>query len=192
MEVVLIKADGPDGRDRTLLVDGGEARRVAVHAVHDLPHLVVESVFGLDDGLWAELAGGRHSEANEAATARDPKRQKAGRIVSGQAAGSATAEWLSEGHRVAKRVTNAVVNHFGDGPDSPQGVRARLMRYSSPAISDLLGRLDDDTIELAIVGVRRLYEIWRRTPPGEALRLTWPLPDSFIRDLTEEPGATGA
>ncbi len=47
------------GGDRTWLsFPDGTARREAVHVIHDLPHLVVESVFGLDEGLWGTLRGG--------------------------------------------------------------------------------------------------------------------------------------
>ena len=87
MEVTLVKAAGPGGRDRAWLTVAGVTRRGPVHVVHDLPHLAVESLFGIDDGLWAELAAGDHSAASHAATARDPKRHKRGRIVSGAAAG---------------------------------------------------------------------------------------------------------
>ena len=76
MEVTLVKAAGPGGRDRAWLTVARVTRRGPVHVVHDLPHLAVESLFGLDDGLWAELAAGDHAAASHAATARDPKRQK--------------------------------------------------------------------------------------------------------------------
>ena len=93
MEITLVKASGPGDRDRAyLLTAGGNARRAAVHMVHDLPHLAVESAFGITDGLWAELSAGSHAEANRAAAARDPGRHKRGRIVSGAAAGVPSAE----------------------------------------------------------------------------------------------------
>ena len=82
MEVTLVKAAGPGDRDRAWLTVAGVTRRGPVHVVHDLPHLAVESLFGIDDGLWAELAAGDHAAASHAATARDPQRQKRGRIVS--------------------------------------------------------------------------------------------------------------
>src|ERR1700729_4484417 len=87
MEGTLVKSAGPGDRDRAWLTVAGGTRRGPVHVVHDLPHLAVESLFGIGDGLWAELAAGDHAAASHAATARDPGRQKRGRIVSGAAAG---------------------------------------------------------------------------------------------------------
>jgi hypothetical protein len=148
---------------------------LAVHPVHDIPHLVVESLFGIKDGLWGELAGGGHAGSNAAASARDPKRQKQGRIVSGAASGIPTDEWLSEGHQLAKLVTNAVLNRWGDGPDTPAGVRSRLSRASNRSADLLMGRVNDDTIATAIDAVRVLEKRWEATPPGGKLRLSWPL-----------------
>ena len=128
------------------------------------------------DGLWGELARGEHAEAARAADARDSRRQKLGRIVSGAASGEPAAVWLSEGHRRAKAVTNAVVNHWKEGPDTPAGVRARLSHDSDPAGAEVFSEVDDATIQLAIEGVRRVFEQWTRVAPGESLRLAWPLP----------------
>ena len=102
MEITLVKAAGPGDRDRAWLKAGDAARRGPVHVIHDRPHLVVESLFGITDGLWAELAAGSHAAAGQAASARDPRRQKQGRIVSGAAAGARTGQWLTPGHRRAK------------------------------------------------------------------------------------------
>lgn len=76
IEVTLVKAAWPGNRDRAWLTAADVTRRGPVHVVHDLPHLAVESLFGIDDGLWSELAAGDHAVASHAATARDPKRQK--------------------------------------------------------------------------------------------------------------------
>lgn len=175
MEIILVRASGPGGRDAVWLDEAGRTRRAAVHPVHDLPHLAVESACGITDGLWAELAAGAHDEAGRAASARDTKRSKNGRIVSGGAAGVPAAQWLTTGHRRAKAVTNCVANQFGDGPDTPQGVRERAAAYPGHAAADLLDSLDDGTIALAITAVRDLLYRWSQVPPGGTLRLAWPL-----------------
>ena len=175
-----MKASGPGDHDRTYVRRGGESERVPVHPVHDLPHLVVESLFHIEDGLWAELAHGGHGVVGAAVTARDPKRQKLGRIVSGAASGGRTETWLSHGHRLAKTATNAVVNRWGDGPNTPAGVRRRLSGERGEPSTILLERLDDETIALAIRAVRELERRWAATPSGGALRLEWPLPRSFF------------
>ena len=125
MEVTFVKANRPAEQDRVYLTMDGAVRR-GVHVVHDLPHLMVESVLGIDDGLWAELEAGRHAAAARAVTARHPKRQKTSRIVSGAADAVPASRWLTAGHRRAKVVTNAVVNRFGDGPNTPAGVREQV------------------------------------------------------------------
>jgi hypothetical protein len=180
MEAALVKAAGPGGRDRAWLTVAGVTRRGAVHVVHDLPHLAVESLFDIDDGLWAELAAGDHAAAGHVTTARDPKRQKLGRIVSGAATGARTGQWLTPGHRRAKTITNCVANRWGDGPDTPAGVRARAARQNDPSLHDLLARVDDQTIAMAIRGVRDLAQRWLAVPPGGTLRLCWPLARDFF------------
>lgn len=185
MEITLVKAAEPGGRDRAWLTVDGASRRGAIHVVHDLPHLVVESLFGVTDGLWAELAAGAHAEAGRAAAARDPRRHKQGRIVSGAAAGLMTGEWLTPGHRRTKAITNCVVNRWGDGPDTAAGVRERTAREDDQALQDLLGHVDDQTIVAAIQGVRDLEQRWMALPPGGSLRLSWPLNATFS---AEQPG----
>ena len=175
-----MKAAGPGDRDRAYLEVAGVTRRGPVHVVHDLPHLVVESLFGIDDGLWGELAAGSHAEAGRAAAARDPKRHKQGRIVSGAAADAPTGQWLTPGHRLAKTVTNCVTNRWGDGPDTPDGVRERAARQDNPVLTGLLARMDDETIIAAIRGVRDLEQRWMAVPPGGKLSLSWPLGRDFF------------
>ena len=187
MEITLVKAAGPGDRDRAWLTVGDVARRGPVHVIHDLPHLVVESLLGITDGLWGELAAGSHAAAGDAASARDPKRQKQGRIVSGAAAGARTGEWLTPGHRRAKTITNCVSNRWGDGPDTPAGVRDRVARANDPSLQDLLARVDDETIAMAIRGVRDLEQRWMAVQPGGTLRLSWPLAPDFFAGTTGSP-----
>jgi hypothetical protein len=184
MEIALVKAAGPGDRDRAWLTAGGVTRRGPVHIIHDLPHLVVESVFGITDGLWAELAAGSHAAAGHAVTARDPKRHKQGRIASGAAAGVPAGQWLTPGHRRAKTITNCVASRWGDGPDTPSGVRDRAARQHDPSLDDLLAVIDDETIAMAIRGVQDLEERWMTVPPGGTLRLSWPLAGDFFAGAT--------
>ena len=189
MEITLVKAARPGDRDRAYLEVDGVTRRGAIHVIHDLPHLVVASLFGITDGLWAELAAGSHAAAGHAATARDPKRHKQGRIVSGAASGVPAGQWLTPGHRRAKTITNCVTNRWGDGPNTPRGVRDRVARAGDPSLADLLARVDDATIATAIRGVKDLEQRWMAVPPGGTLRLSWPLPCEFFAGAADSPAA---
>ena len=94
---------------------------------------------------------------------------------------------ITSGHCQAKTITNCVTNRWGDGPDTPAGVRDRAAREHDPALNDLLTRVDDETIALAIGGVRDLERRWMTVPPGGKLRLSWPLPPDFFAGATESP-----
>jgi hypothetical protein len=176
-DVAIVKGDIP-AADRTWLTfSDGTARRAVVHVIHDLPHLVVESVFCLDDGLWGTLAAGGFTQAARAATRRHGRI----RLVTDAPLDELAARtW--PGHVVAKAAVNAVLNRWNDGPDTPAGVRARLRCYG-PEAAALAGRLDDETIRVAAAGVRRLYREWSALPAGGTLRLTWPLHDSWLRQM---------
>lgn len=176
-DVAIVKGETP-AKDRTWLsFPDGTARREAVHVVHDLPHLVVESVFGLDKGLWGTLAAGGSAPASRAISRRDGRLRLVTTVPSGDlAAGNRPA------HQTAKAAVNAVVNRWGDGPDTPAGVRARL-RKSGPDTAALAGRLTDDQLRVAAAGIRRLCKDWAALPVGGTLRATWPLHDSWLRLL---------
>ena len=172
-DVAIVKGETP-AADRTWLSfpDGG-SRRAVVHVIHDLPHLVVESVFGLGDGLWGTLAQGGFAPATLAAGRRTGRI----RLVTDAPLDDLGARnW--PGHVVAKAAVNAVVNRWGEGPDSPDGVRDR-MRAHSPAAAAVADRADDETIWIALAGVKRLFREWSALPVGGTLRLTWPLPDGW-------------
>jgi hypothetical protein len=186
-DVTLVKGESA-ALDRTWMSrPDGSTGQLAVHVVHDLPHLVVESLFGLEDGLWGVLARGGFSAANRARTL---SRGRRARLVTDLPLDElAAGNWT--GHLVAKAATNAVVNRWQDGPDTPDGVRARLTPapYSADRadaefrqrIAALLGRLDDATIALASEGTRKLSTEWARLPAGGILRLGWPLPPRALR-----------
>jgi hypothetical protein len=166
-DVAIVKGETSAADRGWLTLPDGTVRRAVVHVIHDLPHLVVESVFGLDDGLWGTLAGGGFPAVVSEVTRRNGWL----RLVTDAPFGEPAA--------LAKAAVNAVVNRWGDGPDTPAGVRARL-RARGPREAALADRLDDEGIRIAAAGVRRLYRQWKVLPPGGMLRLTWPLGPEWL------------
>jgi hypothetical protein len=171
-DVAIVKGESPDRDSTWLSFPDGTARREAVQVIHDLPHLVVESVFGLGDGLWGTRATRRFTGL---------------RLVTDAA---------SHDHAVAKAAVNAVLNRWGDGPDTPDGVRDRLRTVGQGTgrpgpvgqrAAALAERLTDEQIRVADAGVRRLYRDWAALPVGGTLRATWPLHDSWLRLLCGVP-----
>jgi hypothetical protein len=176
-DVAIVKGETPAGDRTWLSFPDGTAHRAAVHVIHDLPHLVVESVFGLDDGLWGTLAAGGFEPASRAVTRRNGRI----RLVTDTPFDDvATQTWPA--HTVAKAAVSAVLNRWGDGPDTPDGVRERLRR-TGPAAARLAARLDDEQVRVADAGIRRLYRDWAALQVGGTLRATWPLHDSWLRLL---------
>jgi hypothetical protein len=158
-DVAIVKGKTPAGDQTWLSFPDGTARREPVRVICDLPHLVVESVFGLGSGLWGARAS----------------RQFVGlRLVTDAAL---------EEHAVAKAAVNAVVNRWRNGPDTPAGVRERLRKSGRPDLAELADRLTDEQIRVAAAGVRRLCREWAALPAGGTLRATWPLHDSWLRLL---------
>ena len=118
-DVAIVKGETP-ASDRTWLsFPDGTARRAVVHVIHDLPHLVVESAFDLDDGLWGTLAAGGYAPASRAATRRNSRIRL---VTDAEPDEIAVRTWPA--HVIAKAAANAVLNRWGDGPDTPDGVRA--------------------------------------------------------------------
>ena len=105
-EITLVKGEA-SALDRTWMsMPDGSTRQVAVHVVHDLPHLVVESLFGLEDGLWGVLAQGGFATANRARTSSRGRRVRLVTDVPLDDLGARN--W--RGPIVAQAATNAVVN----------------------------------------------------------------------------------
>lgn len=163
-DVAIVKGETPAADRARLFLPDGTARRAVMHVVLDLPRLAVESAFGIDDGLWGTLARGgqryRHLRLVTDTPCADP----------------------GPGQLVGKAAVNAVLNRWGRGPDTPAGVRQRLAA-DGPAAAALAQQLDDEAITLAAAGAERLCRDWSTLPVGGTLRLTWPLPDSWLRAL---------
>ncbi len=174
-DVAIVKGETPASDRSWLSFPDGTARRAVVHVSHDLPHLVVESVFGLDEGLWGTMAAGGFEPAVRAVTRRNARIRL---VTDADLDELAARNWPS--HTVAKAAVNAVLNRWGDGPDTPDGVRARLSKYGQEAAS-LARRLSDEQIATAAAGVRRLYREWAALPVGGTLRVTWPLSERLSR-----------
>ncbi len=150
-DVAIVKGETPAADWALVTLSAGGTRKVAVQVINDLPHLVVESVFRIDDGRWGTLARGSSSDASR------------------------------PGHVVARAAVDAVVNRWRRGPDSPDGVRARLRAraeretWLAARIASLAATLDDDEIRAAADGAQAACRQWARLPVGGALRLAWPL-----------------
>ena len=174
-DVVIVKGETPAADWTWLSFPDGTARQAAVHVIYDLPHLVVESVFGLRDGLWGTLAETGVAPVPRAASPCAGVSVTRRRCLYRRLAGR-----CQPAHALAKDAVNAILNRWRDGPDTPEGVRERL-RACGPDADELADDLDDESIRVAAAGVKRLYREWATLPPGGSLRLTWPLHDSWLR-----------
>ena len=177
-DVAIVKGETP-ASDRTWLsFPDGTARRAVVHVSHDLPHLVVESVFDLDDGLWGTLAAGGYVPASRAVTRRNARIRLVTDADRQTRSPSGTGRPTASPRRRSTRCSTGGAT----APTPRPGVRARLRAFG-PDAAELAGRLDDEAIRVAGVGVQRLYREWAALPVGGTLRATWPLHDSWLRLL---------
>jgi len=118
-----------DRRDRAWLTDGGITCRGAVLPEHDLPHLAVESEFGITDGQWAELAAGR--------TTKPGARPRHGTPGGTSTARSSPAPPPSPGHAVADRPaprhddSQLRGQQFATAPTATAGVGIGLARWAA-------------------------------------------------------------
>ena len=80
-----------------------------------------------------------------------------------------------------------MTNRRGDSPDTAAGVRRRVTRENDPSLDNLLARADDETIALAIRGVRDLEQRCAAVPLGGTLRISWPPARDFLAEATGEP-----
>jgi hypothetical protein len=109
-EITVVKGETA-ALDRTwLTLPGSPGWQAAVHVVHDLPHLVVESAFGLPDGLWGVLAQGGFAAANRSRTRRRGRRARL--VTDLPLDGLAARNWT--GHRVAKERVTRLLERLDD------------------------------------------------------------------------------
>ena len=114
-EITLVKGE-TSALDRTWMsMPDGSTRQVAVHVVHDLPHLVVESLFGIEDGLWGVLARGGFSAANLARTRSRSRRPRLVTDVSLDEVLHLTHQGRASCHGTGRRATPGSARHGGHG-----------------------------------------------------------------------------
>jgi hypothetical protein len=154
MKVVIVRRGPTEYHKVWITSDDGSTVDGTIHVTHDLPHLVVESLYGLDDGLWGSLAAGLGQPG------------------------------LTDGHLVAKTLTNLTYGKWGDGPATAAelraGVDAERHKRLWSVVRERLAAVDDEAIELAIAGIPWLVGLWREVADGSSLELEWPLPRSFF------------
>ncbi len=169
MDIVVVKG-GSGQRDRMWVTrSDGSTEQVPINMVHDLPHLVVESAFGLEFGFWGLIDAGAFAHEIHASHAREPKRAKQGRHgvllpLSGEVV-------------AAKALTNAFRDY---GDTTAQGIRERLAvsAEQNAVVRDKLESLADSLIERVQSRLTELTREWRAVPPGGRMHLQWPLATS--------------
>src|SRR6202043_96728 len=111
-----------------------------------------------DDGLWGTMAVGGFAPAVRAVTRRNGRIRL---VTDAPFDELAARNWPARA--LAKAAVNAVLNRWGNGPDTPAGVRARLGGYG-PEAAAFAERLSDEEIAAAADGVRRLHREWAALP----------------------------
>jgi hypothetical protein len=179
MDIVVVKASAPGERDRMWVTrSDGSTAQVPINMVHDLPHLIVESFFGLEFGFWGLIDAGAFSREIEASHARDAKRVKAGRsgVLMGRARQSPLADEdidpLVAEHEEELLAAKALTNAFR-GPGS---VRERLNRSAetNAIVREKIASLDDESIEHIRMALAHADREWQAIPPGGRIELRWP------------------
>jgi len=178
VNIVVVKGR-PGERDRMWVTrSDGSTDQVPINMVHDLPHLVVESAFGLEFGFWGLIDAGAFSREIEASHARDAKRSEAGRhgILMGRAAQSPLADEqldpLVAEHEEELIAAKALTNAFR----GPGDVREQLAAAAAgnEIVREKIATLDDETIDRIRSELREAEAEWRAVPAGGRLELRWP------------------
>jgi hypothetical protein len=180
MDIVVVKASSPDERDRMWVTrSDGSTDQVPINMVHDLPHLVVESFFGLQFGFWGLIDAGAFTREIQASQARDAKRVKAGRsgVLMGRAKQSPLADEVLDPlvaeHEEELIAAKALTNAFR-GPGS---VREHLEKsaQTNAIVRDKIATLDDEAIAGIQAALSKADHEWRAVEPGGRIELRWPI-----------------
>jgi hypothetical protein len=157
MEITLVKAARPGGRDRAWLTAGGVARRGPVPSSMTFRTWPRNPCPASLTGCGAELAldptrlpARRHRPAT-------PERHKQGQIVSGAQPTPGSADGSRRGTARRRRSRNCVTTG-GVKAGHPGRGSGLGPRQHDPSLGHLLARVDDETIAVAISGVRNLQQ----------------------------------
>jgi hypothetical protein len=178
MDIVVVKGR-PGERDRMWVTrSDGSTDQVPINMVHDLPHLVVESYFGLRFGFWGLIDAGAFSREISASRARDAKRVKAGRhgVLMGRAKQSPLADEaldpLVAEHEEELIAAKALTNAFRGPGDVREQLSASAERNA--IVREKIAALDDAGIEQIKQALREAELQWRAVPPGGRFEARWP------------------
>jgi hypothetical protein len=184
MKIVVVKGESPGESDRMWITrSDGSTDQVPINMVHDLPHLIVESVLGLEFGFWGLIDSGAFAREILASHARESGRVKAGRsgVLMGRARQSPLAaeeiDPLVARHEdellAAKALTNAFRSQARQQPDE---IRSRLApaAETNAIVRQKLAALDDATIEKIQDALLDADREWVSVPPGGRIELVWP------------------
>jgi hypothetical protein len=149
---------------------------------HDLLHLVVEDVLGLQGGIFGQLAAGGHAgtfrpaddaELGHRERARERRRdaKRGGRIQR---------EGRSDAARSERATYLCLYEWLARAPDAAHRARARAMAAEAGNIHARLSdeerlALDVAALTRACARLDRLSARWQRLQVGESLDVTWPL-----------------
>lgn len=166
--LTFVKADDGDRQRVHGERADGHSFRLRLHVTHDLRHLVVESMLGIDDGLWSSL-------------------------VDGGAYAGATVE-----HFAAKALTNAIAGSVEElrmrlesfrriDLVSRPGYDHAAAERMTEVLDERIASLADATLLATVRTLSAVLERWNVTPVGDVMRLDWPLaPDREEQSWVEK------
>jgi len=82
MHIVVVKGEAGERERMWVTRTDGSTAQVPINMNHDLPHLVIESAFGLEYGFWGLIDAGAFVGEIHASRARSDRRARDGRLAS--------------------------------------------------------------------------------------------------------------